>query len=106
MSSIMTTYAPSELSFEKGDGVYLYTPSGKKYLDFCSGIAVSSLGHNHPHLVKAIKNQAEKLLHYSNLYTIPTQEKVADRLTQETFASSVFFCNSGAEKVSSREWQP
>ena len=99
MSSVMTTYASSTLSFEKGSGMYLFTSDGRKYLDFCSGIAVSTLGHGHPHLVNAIKEQAEKVIHFSNLYTIPGQEKMARRLTSATFASSVFFCNSGTEAV-------
>ena len=99
MSAVMKTYGSSEISFERGEGMYLYTESGDKYLDFCSGIAVSALGHSHPHLIKAIKEQAEKLLHVSNLYKIPGQEKMAKRLVENTFASSVFFCNSGAEAV-------
>ena len=100
MSAVMKTYGSSEISFERGEGMYLYTESGDKYLDFCSGIAVSALGHSHPHLINAIKEQTEKLLHVSNLYKIPGQEKMAKRLVENTFASSVFFCNSGAEAVS------
>ena len=99
MSAVMKTYGSSEISFERGEGMYLYTESGGKYLDFCSGIAVSALGHSHPHLINAIKEQTEKLLHVSNLYKIPGQEKMAKRLVENTFASSVFFCNSGAEAV-------
>ena len=99
MSAVMKTYGSSEISFERGEGMYLYTESGDKYLDFCSGIAVSALGHSHPHLINAIKEQTEKLLHVSNLYKIPGQEKMAKRLVENTFASSVFFCNSGAEAV-------
>ena len=99
MSAIMPTYGAPRISFERGEGVYLYSTEGDKYLDFCSGIAVSALGHGHPHLVQAIKDQAEKVLHFSNLYGIPGQERMAQRLVQKTFPSSVFFCNSGAEAV-------
>ena len=99
MSAIMPTYAPSDLAFERGEGVYLYSVDGKKYLDFCSGIAVTALGHGHPHLVKSLKDQAEKVLHFSNLYHIPGQMRMAQRLVDNTFPSSVFFCNSGAEAV-------
>ena len=99
MPAIMTTYAPPRISFDKGEGIYLQATDGRKFLDFCSGIATSSLGHGHPHLVEALKNQAEKLIHVSNLYGIPGQERMADRLVEQTFASSVFFCNSGAEAV-------
>ena len=99
MSAIMPTYGSPSLAFERGDGVYLYGTDGKQYLDFCAGIAVTALGHSHPHLVQAIQEQAGKLLHYSNLYQIPGQEQMAQRLVDNTFASSVFFCNSGAESV-------
>ncbi len=99
MSSIMPTYGSPSISFERGEGIYLYSTEGKKYMDFCSGIAVSALGHGHPHLVNAIKDQAEKVLHFSNLYGIPGQERMAQRLVEETFPSTVFFCNSGAEAV-------
>ena len=99
MSAIMPTYGSPALAFERGDGVYLYDTDGKQYLDFCTGIAVTALGHNHPHLVHAIQDQAGKILHYSNLYKIPGQERMAQRLVDNTFASSVFFCNSGAESV-------
>ena len=99
MSAIMPTYGTPRISLERGEGAYLYSTKGDKYLDFCSGIAVSALGHGHPHLVQAIKNQAEKVLHFSNLYGIPGQERMASRLVEQTFPSSVFFCNSGAEAV-------
>jgi acetylornithine/N-succinyldiaminopimelate aminotransferase len=98
-SSIMPTYAPADISFEYGEGVYLFTPEGKKYIDFSSGIAVNSVGHSHPHLVQAIQKQAGKVIHYSNLYKILGQELLAKRLVDNSFASSVFFCNSGAEAV-------
>ena len=95
----MPTYAPADISFEYGEGVYLFTPEGKKYIDFSSGIAVNSVGHSHPHLVQAIQKQAGKVIHYSNLYKILGQELLAKRLVDNSFASSVFFCNSGAEAV-------
>ncbi len=98
-SAIMPTYAPADIAFEHGEGVYLYSTDGKKYVDFGSGIAVSSLGHSHPHLVAAIQEQAGKVLHYSNLYRIPGQETLAQRLVDNSFASSVFCTNSGAEAV-------
>ena len=98
-SAIMPTYAPADIAFEYGKGVYLYSPEGKKYIDFGSGIAVSSLGHAHPHLVKAIQDQAGKVIHYSNLYKILGQELLAQRMVNSSFADSVFFCNSGAEAV-------
>lgn len=98
-SAIMPTYAPADIAFEQGEGVYLFSTEGKKYLDFGTGIAVSALGHAHPHLVQAIQEQAGKVMHYSNLYRIPGQERLAQRLVDNSFASSVFFCNSGAEAV-------
>ena len=98
-SAIMPTYAPADIAFGHGEGVYLYSTDGKKYMDFGSGIAVSSLGHSHPHLVSAIQEQAGKVMHYSNLYRIPGQETLAQRLVDNSFASSVFTCNSGAEAV-------
>ena len=98
-SAVMTTYAPSDIAFERGEGVYMYTGDGRRILDFGSGIAVTSLGHGHPHLLAAIHAQVDKVLHYSNLYTIPEQERMAQRLVDNSFASSVFFCNSGAEAV-------
>ena len=98
-SAIMPTYSPADIAFEYGDGVYLFSHEGKKYIDFSSGIAVNSLGHSHPHLVQAIQKQAGKVIHYSNLYKIPGQELLAKRLKNNSFATSVFFCNSGAEAV-------
>jgi len=99
MSALMPTYAPSDLAFERGEGVYLFTSDGKRYLDFCAGIAVNSFGHAHPHLVGALKEQAEKVWHTSNLYRIPGQEKMAERLAKHSFADKVFFSNSGAEAI-------
>jgi acetylornithine/N-succinyldiaminopimelate aminotransferase len=99
VSSIMPTYGQPKLSFEKGEGVCLYDSDGKRFLDFGAGIAVASLGHCHPHLVKALTGQAKKLWHCSNLYMIPEQVRLAERLVQHTFADSVFFNNSGSEAV-------
>ena len=93
------TYNRAPLRFERGEGVWLFTESGERYLDFAAGVAVNSLGHAHPHLVEAIKTQAEKVWHVSNLYEVPGQEKLAKRLTEATFADKVFFTNSGAEAL-------
>ncbi|MGH6826830.1 aminotransferase class III-fold pyridoxal phosphate-dependent enzyme, partial [Methyloceanibacter sp.] len=98
-SALLPTYARSELAFERGHGAYLFTASGERYLDFASGVAVTALGHAHPHLVKALNEQSEKLWHVSNLHRIPGQERLAARLCQETFADYAFFANSGAEAV-------
>jgi len=99
MSALLPTYARSELSFARGEGAYLFTASGERYLDFASGVAVTALGHAHPHLVKALTEQANKLWHVSNLHRIPEQERLAERLCNATFANYVFFANSGAEAV-------
>lgn len=96
---VLQVYNRSKLVFERGEGVYLYSPDGKKYLDFAAGIAVNALGHSHPHVVSALVEQAKKLWHVSNLYTIPGLEKLAQRLVEHTFADVVFCCNSGAEAV-------
>ena len=97
--AVMPTYARADLAFERGEGVYLYTSDGRRFLDFGGGVAVTALGHCHPHLVKALEAQAEKLWHCSNLFRIPGQERLAERLVANTFADTVFFCNSGAEAV-------
>jgi len=99
ITPVMPTYARSNLAFERGEGVYLFTTDGKRYLDFGSGIAVSALGHSHPKLVQALKDQAEKLWHTSNLYQIPGQVRLAERLVDNSFADTAFFCNSGAEAL-------
>lgn len=99
MSALLPTFARSDLAFERGEGVSLYTDTGERYLDFGAGVAVSSLGHGHPHLVATLREQAGKLLHTSNLYRIPAQEAVAERLCADSFADMAFFCNSGAEAV-------
>ncbi len=98
-SALFNSYNRIPLRFERGEGVWLYTEDGDRYLDFASGIAVNSLGHAHPHLVEALKRQAEKLWHTSNLYQSPGQERLAKRLTDVTFADKVFFTNSGAEAI-------
>jgi acetylornithine/N-succinyldiaminopimelate aminotransferase len=97
--ALMPTYARAELAFERGEGPYLFDFEGRRYLDFAAGIAVNSLGHAHPHLVAALKDQAEKLWHCSNLYRIPDGERLAERLCDASFAERVFFCNSGAEAL-------
>jgi len=99
ISPVMPTYGAPCLAFEKGEGVYLYAADGKRYLDFGAGIAVAGLGHCHPHLIEALTGQAEKLWHCSNLYRIPEQMRLAERLVAASFADSVFFNNSGAEAV-------
>ncbi|NMM45370.1 aspartate aminotransferase family protein [Rhodospirillaceae bacterium KN72] len=98
-SAVMNTYARSPIAFDRGEGVYLWDTDGRRYLDFYAGIAVNSLGHAHPHLVAALKAQAEKLWHVANLYTIPEGEKLAKRLTENSFADRVFFTNSGVEAL-------
>ncbi len=98
-SPLFETYARADLAFERGEGVWLETRDGRRYMDFGGGIAVNSLGHAHPHLVAALKDQAEKLWHVSNLYEIPGQRRLAERLTAATFADRAFFTNSGAEAL-------
>ncbi len=95
--SIMTTYGRIDIAFTHGEGSYLFSENGKKYLDYASGIAVNSFGHCHPKLVEALKDQASRLWHTSNLYRIPEQESVAEKLVEHSCADRVFFCNSGAE---------
>jgi acetylornithine/N-succinyldiaminopimelate aminotransferase len=96
---VLPSYARADLSFERGEGAYLFTADGKKYLDFASGVAVTGLGHCHPHLVKVLTEQAHKLWHCSNLFQVPGQQKLAERLIAHSFADTAFFCNSGAEAV-------
>ena len=93
----MPVYARADIEFERGQGAYLFDTEGRKYLDFASGIAVTSLGHCHPTLVAALNEQGNKLWHTSNLFRVPGQEKLAKRLTDLTFADTVFFTNSGVE---------
>jgi acetylornithine/N-succinyldiaminopimelate aminotransferase len=99
MSAVLPTYARQNLVFERGEGVYLVTEAGERYLDFGAGIAVNALGHAHPHLVAALTEQAQKVWHTSNLYRISGQERLADRLCANSFADKVFFTNSGAEAM-------
>ncbi|MEW5420484.1 aspartate aminotransferase family protein [Amorphus sp. 3PC139-8] len=96
-SAVYKTYARTELAFETGEGVWLDGSDGRRYLDFGSGIAVSSLGHAHPHLVAAMKDMADKVWHTSNIFRIPEQERLADRLCAASFAERVFVTNSGTE---------
>jgi acetylornithine/N-succinyldiaminopimelate aminotransferase len=98
-SPLLATFARADLSFERGEGPWLITPEGERYLDFGSGIAVNALGHGHPHLVKALTEQAAKVWHVSNLYKIPEGERLAQRLVDNSFADQVFFTNSGAEAL-------
>jgi acetylornithine/N-succinyldiaminopimelate aminotransferase len=93
----MPNYNRIDVAFEHGEGAYLYDAAGRRYLDFGAGIAVSSLGHGHPHLTAEIAAQAARVMHVSNLYRIPQAEKLAARYVEATFADSVLFCNSGAE---------
>ena len=98
-SHLLPTYARVDLAFERGEGAWLFTADGERYLDFTSGVAVNALGHAHPHLVEALAEQAKKVWHVSNLYRIPEGEKLADRLCALSFADTVFFQNSGAEAI-------
>ena len=97
MSSLLNNYNRKKISFKKGEGCYLYSTSGKKYLDFIQGIAVNCLGHSNKKLIKAINDQSKKVWHVSNAFVIPEQERLAKRLVQNTFADYVAFQNSGAE---------
>jgi len=97
MSSVLGTYARKNLSFKQGKGCYLFSENGDKYLDFVQGIAVNILGHCHEHLVQEVQKQTEKLWHTSNAFVIPEQERLAKRLTDNTFADFVCFQNSGTE---------
>jgi acetylornithine/N-succinyldiaminopimelate aminotransferase len=95
--ALMPTYNRADLAFERGEGAWLWTSDGRRFLDFGAGIATSSIGHNNPRLVQAISEQAARVMHVSNLYRVPQAERLAERLVQASFADSVFFCNSGAE---------
>jgi acetylornithine/N-succinyldiaminopimelate aminotransferase len=99
VAPLYETYMRAPLRFTRGEGVWLTTEDGERYLDFAAGVAVNSLGHAHPHLVAALKEQADKVWHLSNLYEVPGQESLGSRLTQATFADKVFFTNSGAEAL-------
>ena len=99
IAPVMPTYARAPLKFERGEGSWLMTADGEKYLDFGAGIAVNCLGHAHPKLVEALDAQARRVWHVSNLYEIPKQEELAEKLVASTFADTMFFTNSGAEAM-------
>jgi len=99
IAPLMPTYARADLAFERGEGAWLVGTDGRRYLDFAGGVAVSAVGHAHPKLVAAITEQAGKVWHVSNLFRIPEAERLAKRLTDVSFADTVFFCNSGAEAM-------
>ena len=96
---LLPVYKRADIAFERGEGAYLFDRAGRRYLDFGSGIAVTLLGHAHPHLVAVLKAQGEKLWHCSNLYGIEPQQRLAERLVAHSFADTAFFCNSGAEAL-------
>jgi acetylornithine/N-succinyldiaminopimelate aminotransferase len=98
-SHLLPVFARVDLGFTHGEGCWLYAANGERYLDFTSGVAVNALGHAHPHLVKALQEQATKLWHMSNLFKSPDGERLAARLCEQSFADFVFFCNSGAEAL-------
>jgi acetylornithine/N-succinyldiaminopimelate aminotransferase len=97
--AVMATYDRFDIAFERGEGAYLYSTDGRRFLDFGAGVAVSVLGHCHPHATDALCAQARRFWHCSNLYRIPDQERLAQRLAHVTFADAAFFCNSGAEAI-------
>ena len=99
MSHVLPTYPRSNLTFTHGEGSHLIDDKGDKYLDFGAGIAVNSLGYNHPYLNEKLREQSEKLWHVSNVYQIPAQEELAERLCNVSFADYAFFCNSGTESI-------
>jgi acetylornithine/N-succinyldiaminopimelate aminotransferase len=99
MNAVMQTYGRIPIAFERGEGAYLISTDGKRYLDGAGGIAVVSMGHSHPKLVAALTEQAQRLWHVSNLYEIPEQSRYAERLADASFADAMFFCNSGAEAM-------
>jgi acetylornithine/N-succinyldiaminopimelate aminotransferase len=95
--ALLPNFVRADLQFSHGEGAWLWTEDGQKFLDFGAGIATSAIGHAHPHLVATIARQASMLMHVSNLYRVPQAERLAQRLVDRSFADSVFFCNSGAE---------
>ncbi|MEY4598673.1 MAG: hypothetical protein RLZZ445_1470 [Pseudomonadota bacterium] len=97
MSHVMNTYGRLPVAFERGEGVWLWDTQGKRYLDALAGVAVNAVGHSHPKLVAALREQIGKLIHTSNIYQIAAQEKLADRIVAASGMDKVFFCNSGAE---------
>jgi acetylornithine/N-succinyldiaminopimelate aminotransferase len=98
-SHLLPTYARVDLAFERGEGPWIVSTAGERYLDFTGGVAVNVLGHAHPYLVEALTAQAKKLWHVSNLFRIPEAERLAERLCAASFADLVFFCNSGTEAM-------
>src|SRR4051795_4699851 len=98
-SHLLPVFARVDLGFERGEGAWLISTNGDRYLDFTSGVAVNALGHCNPHLVAALQEQAAKLWHMSNLFKSPDGDKLAARLCDQSFADLVFFCNSGAEAM-------
>lgn len=99
INPVLPVYRRSDITITRGEGSYLFDEAGKKYLDFATGIAVNALGHGHPHLVKALQEQAGILWHCSNLYQQPGQQRFAQRLVDASFADTAFFCSSGTEAV-------
>lgn len=99
ITPVLPTYARAKVAFDRGEGARLFTQEGEAYLDFGSGVAVTSCGHRHPHLLQALIEQANKVWHTSNVYQMPGQEKLARQLIENTFADTVFFTNSGAEAL-------
>ncbi len=99
MPEVMPSYARADIAFERGAGPYLFAGDGGRYLDFACGIAVTVLGHGHPHLVETLTRQAHSLWHCSNLFRIPAQDRLAERLVAASFADTMFFCNSGGEAL-------
>ena len=98
-SHLLPTFARVDLAFERGEGAWLVATNGERYLDFTSGVAVNALGHAHPRVAAAVAEQAHRLIHVSNLFRVPEQERLADRLCAASFADLVFFANSGAEAM-------
>jgi acetylornithine/N-succinyldiaminopimelate aminotransferase len=99
IASVLPTYNRAPMAFVRGEGCRVFTEDGEAYLDFGAGVAVTSCGHAHPHLVRALTEQAQKIWHTSNLYRMPGQEKLAEKLIAHSFADTMFFCNSGAEAL-------
>jgi acetylornithine/N-succinyldiaminopimelate aminotransferase len=97
--AVMATYDRFDVAFERGEGAYLYSTDGRRFLDFGAGVAVTALGHCHPRLLEALCAQAKRVWHCSNLYRVPDQERLAQRLATASFADAAFFCNSGAEAI-------
>ena len=99
MKAVMETYKRMNIAPTSGKGSWLFDEKGNRYLDFIAGIATNALGHGHPALVAAVREQAEKLIHCSNLYEMPLQDEVAGMLCEKTDFDKVFFCNSGTRRL-------